>query len=315
MNEPTQTEQSADSFLSQGLSSLPLDQVGFQPGTPEPKSTEITLEERGTQDEGDPSIKATETKEKTVEESSASTLDAEPQPQGKTKNRAQDRITELVSKNKELEAKLAAKVESKPTEPEKLPEPPKAQEVPQLIPPPAKPQYDRETLNKLYEKFEDQGDINGMRAVRREMDNLQAYEIKASEWKFENSKAWEQHQANLNHYRNQIFEKWPEMKDEKSPIRQEYTKAMTDFQELQKNPALLDYKLASLADMRVRASKAAALEEQVKQLQQELGTVKKKMQPEKQTEAGKIGSGNDKENPDAMLARGLRDLKIPAYGR
>lgn len=311
----TETDQSPDDFFAAGVHAIPgMDVSNFRPDPLEDNTTEkIDKQERGT---ADPDETKTESKDSN-NTSNEDTSTAETNAPLINKGRSNNRIQELIAQIKERDAKLAEHT-AKIAEYEKAksqvsqPEPVKQTEVPALIP---KPKYEVKDLEGLKTKYEDaleehriNGDLAKIKETREYLRMVNEELEQAKTWESRNKAEMDKHSQYLNHYRNEILNKWPEMKDEKSPIRQEYAKVHAEFTELQKNPALLEYRLASLASLRLNAAKASLLEEQNKKLQQEIASLKEKRKPLSQEEAPSTGGANEDADPSEELRSALKGL-------
>ncbi len=305
-------EQEPDSFLAEGLAQTSgVDTSGYHT---QPKADDNSTEKIETQDRGTDEPAAKETTDSVEsDKASATTPTAEPV---KGKARAPNRIAELLAQVKELKTKNEEyeKAKAAPQTPTTATQAtaPQAQQTPTMIP---KPEYTAEVLKGILKKKQFElddhivnADLPKIRETREFMENVQEKLAEANNWEQRNKQAVDQYNHAMTHYRNEVLKQWPDMGKENSPIRQEHAKVYARFQELQKNPALLEHELASIASIRLRAAGMAALEETNKQLQQKLATYEKKSQPLKQEEAPAAATGRDTDDPDADLLRGIRQM-------
>lgn len=308
-------EMEPDNFLAESLANTPgVDTHGY--GT-QPKADENPTLKTDTQDRGteDPAVQETTTSNE-VDKTSATTSETETktQPVGKVKSRAPDRIQELLAQVKERDTKLAEyeKAKATVTAQQSTQEAPKQVETPVMTP---KPEYDAATLQGVLDKKEmelEEHRINGdLPKVKETLEFMRAIRGKLQEaqtWEARNKQASDQYNAAVQHYRNEVLKTWPDMGKDNSPIRQEHGKVFARFQEMQKNPALLEHELASIASLRVRVAGMAALEETNKQLQQKLTELTAKQKPLKQDEAQTTSEARESDNPDADLLRSLKQV-------
>lgn len=320
MNESNQTAvettaapvSAPEPSLSERLQSLPGFAADVFPGKSETKSTEKTQADRGTPESDKSSEKSIEPdKAKSDITSNTPTSATEP----KKDRSAQGRIKELTDKIKERESKIA-EYESKLKSQTQTSEKSKPEERKPLVNPPDKPPYDRVTLTRLHDHYEDQGDVGMVRTIRDELRKVEQYERDIALWELKEGKAWEQHEAAKSYFKGEAVKNWPDLANLDSEMSKEYEKCRTllpktvleSFDQVPEGSFLL----ASLANLRIAAkghvSKVGALEQENKTLREKLATYEKKMQPAKQSETTSAGSAVDSDDPRDFLRKGLRDI-------
>jgi hypothetical protein len=204
------------------------------------------------------------------------------------------------SKRKELEAKLASQEQAKtqtPTNEVKATQEtqqPQKQEIPQLVPPPAKPQYTKQQLLPLLKKYQDEGNADMAWAVQQEIEKVRDYEIELAKWEGQNARAWENHQSQTGYWQSEANKKWPELAKQDSTIAKAMQKVNTFIKDVQSNPAKFAYNQAYMADVFDRSLRFDAAEAENKQLREKIALLEKKGQPANQAEAPEVESTTSK---------------------
>ncbi len=325
MNE-TQTsavaEIDADSFLAQGLAQTHgVDTSGYHT---QPQADDNSTEKTSIQDRGTDEPAAETTNDPTgSDKSSASTSEAEAKAVEpvKGKARAPNRIAELLQQVKERDAKIAEYEKAKATQvtqpqPATEAKQPQEQQIPVMAP---KPEYTADVLKAILKKKQYEldehivnADLPKIRETREFMENVGEKLRDAETWENRNKELFDKYNATTGQLKSEILKTNPDWDTPGSPIFKEREAVHNQFMELQKNPALYESKVASIARLRLNAAnsapKVAALEEQVKQLQQKLKTYEEKSRPLKQEEAPASGSNVDTDDPDADLLRNIRQI-------
>jgi len=284
---------------------------------PSDESTSNNESDRGTTDTGEEN-KSDKTE---TSESEEQTVASNGSDESKTNNvkpkdtSANARIRELNEKAKqaearakELEAKLAAKEQgtTQPPEVKAAPETqqPTRQEIPHLVPPPKKPQYEKAQLLPLLRKYQEEGNTEMAWAVQQEIESIRDYELAAAKWEGQNARAWENHQATTSHWKNEAAKKWPELAKADSTISKARGRVEAFIKEVQSNPAKFEYNQAYMADIFDRSTRFDAAEAENKQLREKIAKLEKKGQPVTQTEVPEADS-SAKSSKD----EGLADVK------
>jgi hypothetical protein len=288
-------------------------------------SDETTLSDettRGTSDTGEESKGSAETAQDSTEETTAASNggDVNKDVSKPKESRENARIRELNEKTKaaearakELEDKLAKATTSQnpasSTEqaPSQVAQPPKAQEVPQLVPPPVKPQYEKAQLLPLLKKYQDAGDVEMAWAVQLELENIRDYEIKHATWENQNARAWENHQSTTNYWKSEVGKKWPDLSKADSTISKARTKVEAFIKDVQSNPAKFEYNQAYMADIFDRSQRFDAAETEIKQLREKIASLEKKGQPATINEAPEVDSPSSGKSPITEVRSKMKD--------
>ncbi len=308
MNQPQQESQSltADQKLTQSINALPDFQSSYSSDATSDNSTQNTDgEDRGTpnttsaQENQTAGVEQTEADNKT----SASPNVAESK---KPKGRLDVRLQELLDENKALKAKLQTPAPQNQAQAQQQQPDAKPKERKNLIPPPEKPRYTRQQLIGLIDAYEESGDKAMVKAAREELYKVDQYEHEVTRWELKEGRAWEQYQANQNYYRAEAVKKWPDLAKTDSPIFREFQKVSQIVPELLERPDG-EWLLASLANVRIQAARADALEAELKTEREKYTSMAKRAQPGKQTESTRVGS-EPGEDADSKLTNGLLAL-------
>lgn len=223
------------------------------------------------------------------------------------KSRAQDRITELAAKNKDLEAKLA-QATAKKTEvavESKAKEPPKPR-----VPQPTPPQFTKEVLNNLLFKYRGEGNQDMVDQIHAEQEKWRQHDIDMVRWEFKNGTETEKHNGAVQYFKQEALKQFPGLNDAASPITREYTGIRGWLNE--KVPAIFDlpeaeYLVAQIANWKLASGQVATSQTEIKKLQEELGKLKKGSLPITSSSKPEI-SGKD-DSPESSIKDAARKLK------
>lgn len=257
---------------------------------------------------------AKETENKQENKPSAPTLEADKQEKPdptKPRSRAEERLKEVLPQLKTFKQEIAdLKAQLAKNKP--------AGEKTRLPKPQNPSTYTREQLDQLEAHYEANGDPNGLRAVRNEIRKLDKYENDLRFWTLENGQAEKEYQAHKQHYDNLANTKFQGYQDPESEVGQHYafvtSKALPQeiLKTIQEHP-MGEFLLASLADLRVHASKAVALGEQLKKAQEVIAGYEKKAQPLKPSTVQKAGADKSDDDPRKEFVSDL-DAAFKARG-
>lgn len=306
-----QSEVSPEQFLSSGLSAIPgISADRFNEETD--KSTQNTESNDSQADRGTTDV---ESQKSAVETEKSESTDIKPEDNAsvskadkpKSKNRAEERIQELVNKIKDLEAKVA-----QPTEPKA---PPQAKEAPVFVKKPDAPQYSREQLVPLMRKARAEGNMEMLEAAEIELEKVDKYEKELLRWEYQNGRAAENYQNGYSHYEKAAFEKWPDLKDPNSSLSQAHSKVENFLKETQTNPEKFIYHKAYMASIFDQALKTDALSKENQELKAKVESYEKKMQPNKQSSTTQVGSGDRPVDEDKEFSKRLIPALKPVLQR
>lgn len=327
----TETQPASNNMTTENVSQGDIDLSSFVDPTkgasdmptinPNDLNEAFDQQDRGTAGtESAPSDKQTapakETENKQETKSSAPTLEADnktekPDPT-KPRSRAEERLKEVLPQVKTLKqenAELKAQLAKQKPDGEKKTRVPKPQPT---------TSYTREQLDQLEAQYEAQGDANALRAVRNEVRKLDKYENDMRFWSLEDGQAEKEYQAHKQHYDTEAAKRFQGYRDPESELGQHYTFVTSKslpaelLKNIQEHP-MGEFLLASLADLRVHASKAVALGEQLKKAQEVIAGYEKKAQPLKPSTVQKAGADKSEEDPRREFVSDL-DAAFKARG-
>ncbi len=184
---------------------------------------------------------------------------------------------------------------------------PKAQETPQLVPPPQKPQYTKAQLLPLLKKYQDAGDTEMAWAVNLELEAIRDYDVKQATWQIENARAWENHQSTTNYWKSEKLKKHPGLSDPNSSISKAMTQVETFIKDVQANPAKFEYNQAYMADIFDRSQRFDAAETEIKQLREKIASLEKKGQPAALNEASEAEAPSSGRPPIEGVKSRMKD--------
>lgn len=220
-------------------------------------------------------------------------------------SRAEQRIRELVSKNKELEARLAERA-TLPADKDGKGDAPEA-----IVPKPEQPRYTLEQLRIAKRKAQDEGNAELLEAVEEEIARVRDYPRDIKLWEIQNKQAIERRDGETLAYRQEAVKKWPDLANSESPLFRAWAGVRQAMDAARKSPGLMEYRMAEVAALvagqKNHAAEVDALKSENEKLKAEVDTLRKKMQPGAPSGASEAGSTDGNHDADKALTRGLRE--------
>ena len=237
------------------------------------------------------------------EQTNGSTLATKTKGQA-PKSRYQERVSELTDKIKGLEASVADRDRQLAERQAASSKSDEKKEPKHRVPPPQKPQYEREQLLNLKRQYRAANDWDSVDLIDEELRKLDKYPHEYATWELKEGRETERYQQEQAYHENEAVKKWPEMRNAGSPIFQQYQALIKRVPEILER-ADGKYIAAAVADTYLRAARVDPLEQKLKEAQDRIAQLEGKAAPVKQTQATSVGGNNDRMNASDMLTSRL----------